>query len=156
MGKAHGLAGDVYVWVDVDLLETLAAGLRCAVGDRELTVQQVRSHRGRPVVRFEGIAGRAAAEELRGQSLDVDRSDVTVDGAVWAEDLLGRRVVDADGTAVGTVGGLLDGAAHDFLVITAAGGGDILVPVVDALVDLDDPVVVHGPPGLLDPDQAAR
>jgi 16S rRNA processing protein RimM len=106
-------------------------------------------------VRFVGVEDREAALELRGLTLEVDRASVSPDeGAIWAVDLLGRDVVDADGALVGVVDGLLDGAAHDFLVVARADGGEVLIPAVEELVDLTDPVVVHGPPGLVDPAQA--
>jgi 16S rRNA processing protein RimM len=155
VGKPFGLAGDVYVWLDPDLGETLVAGLSCEAGARTLEVAQVRRHRGRPLVRFVGVDDREAALELRGLTLEVDRSAVsTDDDTVWADDVLGREVVDATGALVGLVDGVLDGAAHDFLVVARADGGELLIPVVAELVDLADPVVVHGPPGLVDPDQA--
>lgn len=155
VGKPFGLAGDVYVWLDPDLGDNLVVGLVCDAGARTLEVAQVRQHRGRPLVRFVGVERREAALELRGLTLEVDRASVTPDDdAIWADDLLGRDVVDADGALVGVVDGVLDGTAHDFLVVARADGGEVLIPAVEELVDLADPVVVHGPPGLLDPAQA--
>ena len=155
VGKPFGLAGDVYVWVDPDLDDTLVAGLSCVAGTRTLEVADVRRHRGRPVVRFVDVDDREAALELRGQTLEVDRADIPAAAdMIWADDVLGREVIDGAGALVGVVDGVLDGAAHDFLVVARADGGELLIPVVAELVDLADPVVVHGPPGLVDPDQA--
>jgi 16S rRNA processing protein RimM len=155
VGKPFGLAGDVYVWLDADLGDNLVAGLVCDAGGRTLEVAQIRRHRGRPIVRFVGVDHREAALELRGLTLEVDRDSVAPDeDVIWADDLLGRDVVDVDGALVGVVEGVLDGTAHDFLVVARADGGEVLIPAVDELVDLSDPVVVHGPPGLLDPAQA--
>jgi 16S rRNA processing protein RimM len=66
VGKPFGLAGDVYVWLDPDLSDSVIAGLRCQAGARTLEVAQVRRHRGRPLVRFVGVDDREAALELRG------------------------------------------------------------------------------------------
>jgi 16S rRNA processing protein RimM len=157
IGKPFGLAGDVYVWLDPDLSDALVEGLRCDVGSQTLEVAQVRRHRGRPLVRFVDIDDRDAALELRGLPLEVDRAALASDAAtepVWADELLGREVVDADGTLVGVVEGVMDGAAHDFLVVARVDGGELLIPAVEELVDLTEPVVVHGPPGLVDPEQA--
>jgi 16S rRNA processing protein RimM len=85
----------------------------------------------------------------------VDRASVASDAdTVWVDELLGREVVDVTGALVGVVDGVLDGAAHDFLVVARADGGELLIPVVEELVDLTEPVVVHGPPGLVEPEQA--
>ncbi|HSK95831.1 MAG TPA: ribosome maturation factor RimM [Euzebyales bacterium] len=155
VGKPFGLAGDVYVWVDPDLGDTLVAGVSCQAGARTLEVAHVRRHRGRPLVRFVGVDDREAALELRGLTLEIDRAAIAADAdTVWADDVLGRDVVDAAGDLVGVVDGILDGAAHDFLVVARPDGGELLIPVVAELVDLAEPVVVHGPPGLTDPDQA--
>jgi 16S rRNA processing protein RimM len=155
VGKPFGLAGDVYVWLDADIGDNLVAGIVCDAGPRSLEVAQVRRHRGRPVVRFVGVDHRDAALELRGLTLEVDRDQIAPDeDAIWTEDLLGREVVDAGGALVGVVDGVLDGAAHDFLVVARADGGEVLIPAVEELVDLTDPVVVHGPPGLVDPAEA--
>ena len=155
VGKPFGVAGDVYVWLDPDLGEHLQAGLVCEAAGRTLEVVGVRRHRGRPVVRFADVDGRDAALALRGLTLEVDRADVEPDdGGMWVDDLLGRDVVDRDGALVGVVEGAMHGTAHDFLVIARPDGGEVLIPVVDEVVDLSDPVVVHGPPGLLDPEAA--
>jgi 16S rRNA processing protein RimM len=157
VGKPFGLAGDVYVWLDPDLADALVAGLRCQAGARTLEVAHVRWHRGRPVVRFVGVEGRDAALALRGVRLEVDRASIASDvDAIWADELLGREVVDAGGALVGVVDGVLDGAAHDYLVVARADGGELLIPAVEELVDLTDPVVIHGPPGLVDPEQATE
>jgi 16S rRNA processing protein RimM len=154
-GKPFGLAGDVYVWLDPDLSDSVIAGLRCQVGPRTLEVAQVRRHRGRPLIRFVGVDDREAALELRGLTLEVDRASVASDAdTLWVDELLGREVVDATGALVGVVDGVLDGAAHDFLVVARPDGGELLIPVVKELVDLTEPVVVHGPPGLVEPEQA--
>ena len=155
VGKPFGLAGDVYVWLDPDLSDAVIAGLRCQVGPRTLEVAQVRRHRGRPLIRFVGVDDREAALELRGLTLEVDRASVASDAdTLWVDELLGREVVDATGALVGVVDGVLDGAAHDFLVVARPDGGELLIPVVEELVDLTEPVVVHGPPGLVEPEQA--
>ncbi len=156
VGKPFGLAGDVYVWPDPDLGGALAPGVRCSAGDDELEIAAVRRHKGRPVVRFVGVDDRAAAQELRDRRLEVDRGTVASDDMVWTDDLLGREVIDADGEVVGVVDGVLDGTAHDFLVVARPDGGEVLIPTVDELVDLTDPVVVHGPPGLTDPGEAVE
>lgn len=154
VGKPFGLAGDVYVWLDPDLRDAVVPGLRCTAGSSELEVAAVRWHGGRPVIRFTGIGDREAAGALRGRALEVERAAVAGAGAIWADEVLGREVVDTSGAVVGVVEGVLDGAAHDFLVVARPDGGELLIPVVDELVDLGEPVVVHGPPGLVDPAEA--
>lgn len=154
VGKPYGLAGDVYVWLDPDLGDALEPGLRVSAGARDLEVAAVRRHRGRPVVRFVGVADRAGAAALRDMTLEVDRAMVSSSDTIWVDEVLGREVVDSTGAVVGVVEGVLDGHAHDFLRVARPDGGELLVPVVDELVDIAETVVVHGPPGLIDPADA--
>lgn len=154
VGKPFGLGGEVYVWLDADLADVLQPGLRVSAGDRVLEVVTVRRHRGRPVVRFAGVDDRAAVEALRGVALEVERATVGADELIWADEVLGREVVDASGVLVGVVEAVLDGPAHDFLSVARPDGGDVLIPVVDEWLDLGETIVVHGPPGLVDPADA--
>ena len=154
VGKPFGLAGEAYVWLDADLQDALTPGVRCVADGRELEVTGVRWHKGRPVVRFAGVDDRDAVAELRGMELEIDRAAIAANDVLWTDDVLGREVVDASGAVVGVVEAVLDGAAHDFLQLARPDGGELLIPVVDEIVDLDDPIVVHGPPGLVDPGEA--
>jgi len=159
VGKPFGLRGEVYVHPDADLDIDFEPGLRCA-GTREgapqvtLVVAASRVHGGRLLVRFDGVEDRTAAEALRGTVLSLPREDVPLDeDSFWADDLLGREVVDDSGAVVGVVEGTLDGPAHDYLVLARPDGGETLVPAVAELVDIaDDRIVVHAIPGLLGDD----
>ena len=121
-----------------------------------LTVARARDHGGRQVLAFVEITDRDGAEAARGDVLYAPRELVHLDdGDVWVADLLGREVVDADGTLVGVVEAVRDGHAHDYLVIARTDGSEVMIPVVDELVDLNaDPLVVRPVTGLLDPDEA--
>jgi 16S rRNA processing protein RimM len=152
VGKPLGLKGEVYVRPEPDLDHTFAAGDSFAAGDGELVVASVRLHSGRQVMRFAGHDDREAAERLRGTVLTLPRDQVGLaDDSFWTDDLLGREVVDDDGELVGVLDATLDGAAHDYLVVARPDGGDVLIPAVADLVDVDrDPIVVHAIPGLID------
>ena len=155
VAKPLGLKGEVFVRPNPDVGHEFAAGQTFpAPGERELVVAMARLHSGRQVVRFAGVETREQVEELRGTVLTVPRDDVELDDdAFWNEDLLGRDVVDDAGELVGVLESTLDGAAHDYLVIARPDGGEVLVPAVADLVDVQpDRIVVHAIPGLLDDD----
>jgi 16S rRNA processing protein RimM len=158
IGKPHGLRGDVYVRPDPDLGDDFPPGrtYRVAAVDRPhpatLTVAASQLHSGRRIVRFEGVPDRDAAAALRGLVLSIPKADALIEeGAFWAAELLGREVVDEDGTLLGTVEGVRDGHAHDYLVLARTDGGEVLLPAVDDLLDITaDRVVVRVIPGLLE------
>jgi 16S rRNA processing protein RimM len=153
--RAFGLGGEVFVHPDPDLAEDFPVGRRYRVtgppGPAELTVADSWVHRGLQVVRFEEVTDRDGAAALREAVLwrAADPDDLDED-AFWAGELVGLPVVDGDGNPLGTVDALLDGTAHDYLVV-----GEVLVPAVADIVTVEpDRVVVRPPPGLFDPDAA--
>jgi 16S rRNA processing protein RimM len=124
----------------------------------ELTVADSFVHRGLQVVRFEGVADREAASALRDAVLwrDADGDDIGAD-TWWTTDLLDRTVTDPEGNPLGTVVGVTDGPAHDYLVVSDPQEREVLVPLVADLVTITlDRITVSAPPGLFDPDDAAE
>jgi 16S rRNA processing protein RimM len=160
VSKAFGIRGDVYVHPDPDVAEDFPAGRSYTATrgheERSLVVAASHLHSGRRVVRFEGVTDRNTAEALRGFLLRVPADAVALDeDTFWSGDILGAEVVDDAGGIVGVVEGVLDGPAHDYLVIARPDGGEVLVPAVADLVDVQPQrVVVHAIPGLLDDNEA--
>lgn len=157
VGPAHGVRGEVTVHPDADLAELLQPGLVCRREDgTTLEIVDVREHKQRTLVAFAGIDDRTAAEALRGAVLEIDRTEVDIEeGTLWVDALLGVEVVDHDGDLVGVVERVDDGPAHDWLVVARPDGGELLVPLTDELVDVDEDtprITVGSLPGLLDDD----
>jgi 16S rRNA processing protein RimM len=126
---------------------------------RSLTLGSVRVHRGIWLLGFAEVPDRTGAESLRGTRLYVDAdaghdTDVDDEDGWYEEELVGLTVVLRDGTAVGEVAALETRPVQDLLVVRLAGGGEALVPFVEAVVpevDLEGGRVVIDPPaGLLE------
>ncbi|MBB6120376.1 ribosome maturation factor RimM [Nocardiopsis algeriensis] len=160
IGRAHGIRGDVAVDVRTDdPAERFAVGSVLATDPAPtgpLTVAATKVHSGKLLVRFEGIADRDAAEELRGTLLLVDSEDLPpIDDPDEFHDheLIGLAAVTTGGEAVGTVDNVLH-HAQDLLVVATPDGRELLVPFVAALVPEVDTaggrIVLDPPPGLLD------
>lgn len=157
VGPAHGVRGEVIVHPDADLAELLEPGRVCRREDgTPLEIVAVREHKHRLLVSFAGVDDRTAAEALRGAALEVDRADIDIDeDAVWVDALLGAEVVSDDGDLVGVVERVDDGPAHDWLAVARPDGGELMVPLTEELVDVDEAtprVTVRSVPGLLDDD----
>jgi 16S rRNA processing protein RimM len=152
IGKPVGLRGDVHVHPDPDLEHDFPPGTTYDAGERTLTATATRVHAGRRVVRFAEASSREQAEALRGTVLRLPASAVPLpDDAHWAADVVGREVRDPEGNLLGVVEQILDAPAHDYLVVARPDGGDVLVPAVEELVDVDGAhVVVRAIPGLFD------
>ncbi|GAS91217.1 ribosome maturation factor RimM [Mycolicibacterium brisbanense] len=162
--KAHGITGEVVVEVrtdDPDARFSPGVTLRGRAkggAERPFTVESVREHGGRLLVRLTGVADRNAADELRGTLFVVDAAELpAIDDPdeFYDHELEGLRMVCADGTPVGKVAEVLHTAAGELLAVKAdADGREVLVPFVSAIVTSvsreDATIVIDPPDGLLD------
>lgn len=148
IGRAHGLRGEVVVHLVTDRVERVAPGSRLGSTRGPLVVERSRPHQGAYLVFFEGVGSREAAEALRGTVLEAEAIDeVDDDDTLWVHELVGAEVVEADGTARGSVTEVQANPASDLLVLDSGA----LVPV--RFVVSHEPgvrVVVDVPTGLFD------
>ena len=122
VGSAHGLDGSVKVrsysgtYDHLSAEQTLEA--RRGAVSRTLSIERVRPVRGSAVVKFREISDRNQAESLNGFELWVARSQATAlsDEEYYVADLVGMEVI-AEGTVVGKVAAIVDGAQSDLLEI---------------------------------------
>jgi 16S rRNA processing protein RimM len=167
--RPHGLRGEVVVNPLTDFGgERFVAGATLATaragqtpdGSTSLRIDDVRWHKGRPLVLFEGVETVEAADTLRGQGLWIAASarPALEAGLFYETDLVGCRVEtmdrpDAPGTAVGTVQ-RVDGAPGASVLVIGTPHGEVLVPLADAICRVIDPaarrIVIDPPAGLLE------
>ncbi|HEY9265091.1 MAG TPA: ribosome maturation factor RimM, partial [Mycobacterium sp.] len=144
VAKAHGVTGEVVVDVRTDDPDarfargkTLRGRASRGGSEREYTIESVREHTGRLLVRLAGVVGRDAADALRGTLFVVDSDDlppITEPDEFYDHQLEGLRVRTVTGDHVGTVAEVLHTAAGELLSVTSAEGLEILVPFVSAIV----------------------
>jgi 16S rRNA processing protein RimM len=167
--RPHGLHGEVVVnpltdfggerFVPGATLATARAG-QTPDGSVSLRIEDVRWHKGRPLVLFDGIETVEAAEALRGRGLWIAASarPALEPGLFYETDLVGCRVdtvggADAPGTAVGIVQ-RVDGAPGASVLVIETPQGEVLVPLADDICRVIDPdarrIVIDPPAGLLE------
>lgn len=144
IGKAHGLQGEVLVRLVTDRLERVAAGSELTTERRVLRVTSSRPHQGHHLVRFDGVTNRTAAEELRG--LVLYAAPLDDDDVLWVHELVGRSVVDQDGSHRGTVESVQENPASDLLVLDTGH----LIPLVFVTSVGADGIAVEAPDGLFE------
>lgn len=145
IAKAHGLNGEVNVVLLSNRTERLDPGSVLVADIGELRVRSSRRHGDRWLVRFEGHDDRGAAEALRG--LELRGEPIEDPEELWVHELVGCRVLSADGVERGTVTAVQDNPAADLLVLDDGS----LVPVVFIVDGPRDGVVgVDVPEGLFD------
>lgn len=144
IAKAHGIRGEVTVVLTTERSERLAPGAVLHTRRGSLEVVTSRPHQNGHLVVFAGVTDRNAAEELRGLVLQAEPLDDPDE--LWVHDLVGREVVEVDGTVRGRVTALEVNPASDLLVLDSGA----LVPLTFVVDTGAEQLVVDAPDGLFD------
>lgn len=102
---------------------------------RPLTVESVFPRGPVLVVGFTEVGSREQAETLRGSIVTIPSSERRPldEDEFWPDELVGSTVLDPEDGTLGTVAGVVEGAAQDRLLVDT-GDGIVEVPFVAALV----------------------
>jgi 16S rRNA processing protein RimM len=160
IARAHGNRGQVIVDPSTDFPEErFKAGsvlfIRRGGAADPVRVENVRIHRGRPIIGLAGIDTMDAAEALAGSELRVsaDALQPLPPGSYYHHDLVGCAVEAPRGEPIGRVKAVEGDAAGSRLVVEGT-HGDVLIPIAEGIcaeIDLTARRIVIAPPdGLLD------
>jgi 16S rRNA processing protein RimM len=124
-------------------------------GARAVTVIEAWPHKGRFVLKLEGIDSIDQAEALRGLELRIPEDELAPlpEGSYYHHQLRGLRAVDAEGRAVGTVEDILEAGGEAPVLVVKGARGETLVPLARDFireVDLAGGRVVVVVPELVD------
>jgi len=124
--KPHGIRGEATVEPWTDSVErfteftmvTLVSPDESAT--RQATIESVRDHRGRALIKFAGIETPESADELRGWTIEIPDSDARKldDNEYFLHDLVGMKLVDANGREKGVVTDAYEGGGGTLLEVT--------------------------------------
>jgi 16S rRNA processing protein RimM len=160
--KAHGLKGALKLELYTDNPErrfftgaefTLQVPEASPWHGKTITVREYRVMNGNPVVFFDDVDDRDAAETLVRAILWIDQDDDEVEDDAWFDHQLVGLDVVRDDTVLGKVMRVEHFPAQDLLIVKA-GEREIMVPFVQAIVPTVDVahgrVIVTPPPGLFE------
>lgn len=102
---------------------------------REAVLERAWHHKGRLILKFEGIDSISEAEGLRGCEVQIPASEMgpPPEGGFFFQDLIGCEVVDADsGRVFGRVGEILE-PGGTLLLSVESEGREILVPFASSI-----------------------
>lgn len=141
---AHGVKGELRLKLFSESVDSLSQHEKLYVGGAKRRLLSVRDSGKTAVASFEGIADRSAAEALRGQLVEADRSSLPPleEGEYYHADLIGLTAVARDGKAVGTVVAVENYGAGDLLEIETDGGRRSLIPFTPGIADFEDGRIV--------------
>jgi len=148
VARAHGLRGRVLIAPFNAESDSLARVHRIWVGGREHEVDRAERASLGWLVALRGVTSREQAEALRGQEVQVDRQELPPPGEneIYAVDLVGYEVVDAQGTARGVVEELQEAGPQDLLVLR--GGALVPMGLVKEVLTESRRIVIDAPEGL--------
>lgn len=140
--KAHGIRGEVVVEVLCDDFSHFGPGRSLKISSEDgrariFTIESVRPHQDRLLVKFSEVPDRTAAEQLRGGEIQVRADELAPlpEGEFYQYELEGYKVTDPSGNPVGKVSEVLDGIGATTLIEIRTRTGEFLLPFVDAYVD---------------------
>jgi 16S rRNA processing protein RimM len=156
---AFGIRGEVKVLPQTDFPDRFTRTPTVYLGDAHAprAVQSARQHQRIVLLKLDGIDDATTAQRLRGLTLripEAERMPLTKD-QFYLHDVVGLTVVHVNGQPLGEVVDFITGSGNDlFVVRTAPGGRDVLLPAVREFIrELDIPggvLRVDPIPGLFD------
>jgi 16S rRNA processing protein RimM len=160
IARAHGNKGQVIVNSETDFpADRFAVGnvlvMEHGGQQSEKRILAVRFQQGRPIVTLDGVETMNDAEALAGAELKVPAEGLgpLPERTYYRHDLVGCEVRTKDGEIVGTVTAV-EGPLERSRLVIARQGGEVMVPMVDAICLSVDPaakaIVIDPPEGLLD------
>ncbi|HVE88273.1 MAG TPA: ribosome maturation factor RimM [Burkholderiaceae bacterium] len=141
---AYGLKGWVRIApfaADGGVLEAVRHWWLLGAASQSLTLQEVRRHATSILAKWEGCESKEAADALKGRTIAIARSDFPAlsEGEHYLSDVVGYRVVNREGSGLGTVSGIRSGAAAQWLELEACEKGEsLLIPLIEQYVDAID------------------
>ena len=160
--KTHGINGELNAIIPADVdVESLS----CVILEIDgifvpffITGLRPKGSEGY-LVRLDGVTTEEEAAEFRGKSIyalsrEIESDEDESDGGLYADDLIGYKVITTDGLLQGEIIDLDTATENVLFIIEEGGGKTCLVPVVDEFIsDIDSEnkiITLELPKGLLD------
>jgi 16S rRNA processing protein RimM len=139
--KPQGRRGEVLVHPLSDRPDRFTSLRRAFVtgpgdGAREVRVTSSWPHKGRHVLKLEGVDSIDEAEVLRGSDLGIAEDELAPlpEGSFYHHQLKGLAVADGDGALVGVVEDLMETGAGAPILVVKGPEGEVLVPLATDFV----------------------
>ncbi len=156
--RPHGVRGEIVMEVVTDFPERLKPGMLVFVGEdhQPQQVASLRPHDLALIVSFSGFNTPEDIGRLRNHTVYVRTADrpALAEGEYYHHQILGLKVIEEDGNALGFLTDILETGANDVYIVQPEGGGrEILLPAISDVVreiDLEQgTMTVRLLPGLL-------
>jgi 16S rRNA processing protein RimM len=136
-----GVRGELKLQVLTSFPEQLGRLMRVYIGPEAVShaVTRFRRHRGNMLLLLADVRDRNAAEELRGQLVQIAREDAVPlePGQFYEHQIIGLNVVTTDGEPLGQVVEVLATGANDVYVVHGPRGEVLLPARVEVVREID-------------------
>ena len=150
VSRAHGVRGEILAVPIVPGSETLGGLDWIWLGARRYEIERARPVPEGYLLVLRGVTDRDVAHGLRGQTLSIERDELDLEeDEVLLADLVGCKVVTAEGVAWGEVVAIEIGPQDRLVIHDLEAKIARLLPVVDAFladIDLEAGVITVTPP----------
>jgi len=155
--RPHGVRGELLLETLTDFPDHLAQVKTVFLGDAAVAhpLAAARAHRGQLIIRLADCHHRDAADQYRGQVVQIQAVAAAPlpAGAYYHHQLIGLAVVTESGEALGALSEVLETGANDVYVVKGP-QREILLPAIRSVIRAIDlpagQITVHLPDGLLD------
>lgn len=132
--NTHGVQGEVKIDIWLDSPQFFKSFKRLVLDNgEELKVLGARTHKGFVIARLEGVEDVNAAMRLKGKNVSVRREDAALPrGAFFLQDIIGAKVVDEQGSEIGTLQDVMETPASNIYVVK--GESEHLIPAVPEFI----------------------
>lgn len=150
VARAHGVRGRVLVAPYNADSQELTQLKRLRIGGRDWQVERIERANLGYLVALKGLSDRDEAGKLRGQEVEVERSELPEldEGEVYAIDLIGFSVIDLQGKERGVVEDLEEAGPQDLLKLQ--GGALVPLGLVQEVKTEARQVIIDAPIGLFE------
>ena len=126
----HGVRGEMKVLPWADSPEFLLDYKRIRIGGKDYAIETCRVQKTCNLIKVKGIDTVEDAQELRGKTVEIYRSDAP-DDVIFAAELIGVKVY-CDGEQIGEISDVLDYPGNKVYVVR--GEHEYMIPAVKAFV----------------------
>ncbi len=136
VGAAHGIHGEMRIIPLTDFTDRFAGMKEVMVGDELLHIESCKYHKQFVLLKFREYPVREDAMRLTGRMLTVDRSEAAPleEGEFYTFDIIGLKVLDENGTELGTIENVLRTGSNDVYQARRPDGSELLIPALKAVV----------------------
>ena len=130
-----GVRGKIRVAVTTDFPQRFAPGEKVYINHRPVTIDSTQWHKGRVIIKLSGTDSVAAAQKLRGQAMEIPRSQLKVlpEGEYYLFQIIGLKVWTTGGELLGVVTEIHPSRGNDTYLVKGD-RGEILIPAIEDVV----------------------